>query len=255
MSREGGDFVWRDGGGREFGRGRGCYADLAMPKLLTDPKFVTELVTDCPRCRAKRITFEISAQSKLHSGKWEAFSVCRECRQATIFVFGAMNPPLKFERVNPRWIIRHVSVADFNTWPSPEHLPDPIEAAFEEGAKCLAIDCFNAAATMFRLALDIATRDESLFKDAERPTWWTKRTLGPRLAWLFENEILPKRLQALASVVKDDGNDGAHEGTVNKKSAEELVNFTERLLTELYTEPERIKMAVARRAEPNDEGA
>ena len=94
-----------------------------------------------------------------------------------------------------------------------------------------------------------------LFKDAERPTWWTKRTLGPRLAWLFENEILPKRLQALASVVKDDGNDGAHEGTVNKKSAEELVNFTERLLTELYTEPERIKMAVARRAEPNDEGA
>ena len=108
---------------------------------------------------------------------------------------------------------------------------------------------------MFRLALDIATRDESLFKDAERPTWWTKRTLGPRLAWLFENEILPKRLQALASVVKDDGNDGAHEGTVNKKSAEELVNFTERLLTELYTEPERIKMAVARRAEPNDEGA
>ena len=102
---------------------------------------------------------------------------------------------------------------------------------------------------MFRLAVDIATLDLLPSDDAEpQVNKQAKRMLGERLTWLFDNEKLPKRLKDLASVVKDDGNDAAHRGTVDKKSAEELVEFTERLLTELYTEPAKIKSAMDRRS-------
>ena len=101
---------------------------------------------------------------------------------------------------------------------------------------------------MFRLAVDIATLDLLPSDDAEPQIKQAKRMLGQRLTWLFDNEKLPKRLKDLASIVKDDGNDAAHRGTVDKKSAEELVEFTERLLTELYTEPIKITSAMNRRS-------
>ena len=142
-------------------------------------------------------------------------------------------------------VMKHVSVKDLNVRPSPEHLPDDIAAAFNEGAKCLAIDCFNAAATMFRLALDIATRDRIISDDLVPPDEQTARFLGRRLKWLCKIEKLSDGLSDLASVVKDDGNDAAHQGTVDKETAEDLVNFTERLLTQLYTEPARMRLSQA----------
>ena len=142
-------------------------------------------------------------------------------------------------------LLGHVSISDRDARPSPEYVPAHVAAAFEEGAKCLAIGCFNAAASMFRLVVDMAT--EELLPDAE-PAKGT-RMLRPRLNWLFENERLPKGLKDLAAVVAVDGNDGAHRGTVDEETAEDLVNFTERLLTQMYTEPEKIEIAKKRSAE------
>ena len=70
-----------------------------------------------------------------------------------------------------------------------------------------------------------------------------------RLAWLFENGKLPDSLRELSSVVKDEGNTGAHDGTLDEAAAEDLIDFTERLLTQLYTEPERLRLAQERRAQ------
>jgi hypothetical protein len=52
----------------------------------------------------------------------------------------------------------HVSLKDMAGEEPPEHLPPEIEAVFKEGATCLAVGCFNAAATMFRLSVDLATK-------------------------------------------------------------------------------------------------
>jgi hypothetical protein len=55
------------------------------------------------------------------------------------------------DALNPFFDVeRYISLRDQVTTPPPEHLPKQIEAAFKEGAACLAIECFNAAATMFR---------------------------------------------------------------------------------------------------------
>ena len=50
--------------------------------------------------------------------------------------------------------------------------------------------------------------------------------------------MLPEPLRDLSLVVKDEGNAGAHDGTLDAADADDLIDFTERLLTRLYTEPE-----------------
>ena len=178
---------------------------------------------------------------------YETFGVCRNCKKTTTFRIKAPGrPPEKFPDAVPNALnVEPVSMADVTTRPSPEHVPDRVLGVFEEGTKCLAIKCCNAAALMFRSALDIATQDLLSKDDAECPKG-TERNLGPRLDWMFENNKLPERLRDLASVVKDDGNDAAHRGTIDEVSAVALVEFTERLLTEVYTEPEKIRLALER---------
>ena len=97
---------------------------------------------------------------------------------------------------------------------------------------------------MFRLCLDLATKKLASSSKA-------KLNLSPRLTWLFDNGKLPDGLKELSSVVKDDGNDAAHDGTLDKAAAEDLLLFTERLLTQLYTEPTKIAIAQRRRKNRN----
>lgn len=67
------------------------------------------------------------------------------------------------------------------------------------------------------------------------------------MKWIFENEILPSDLEDLSRGIKDDGNDAAHDGSLNKDDAEDLLDFTYILLERVYTEPERVKIAAQRR--------
>ena len=129
----------------------------------------------------------------------------------------------------------------------PEFLPKPISEAYREGATCITVECFNAAATMFRLCLDLATRPLLPEKDENELNPKIRRDLGLRLPWLFKNKLLPADLQELSSCVKEDGNDGAHAGTLKKEDAEDLLEFTHAFLDRLYSEPERLRLAKERR--------
>jgi hypothetical protein len=236
---------------------------------------MAELVADCSRCGSKRITFDLTQENLLgmkHGWQqwYEAFCVCRHCRKASIFVLaqaldpdksiihksgliklaGTVNQLMRIENI--------VSKKDDASVEPPQHLPQPIEAAFREGAMCLAVSCYNAAGTMFRLCVDPATR--SLLPDGEAPGLNPKvrRDLGLRLPWLFANTLLPAALHDLSTCIKDDGNDGAHAGTLGKGDAEDLLDFTTALLERLYTEPEVLKLAKerhdARRADAKRSG-
>ncbi|MEL4181439.1 DUF4145 domain-containing protein [Roseateles sp. PN1] len=190
---------------------------------------------------------------------YEAFCVCRHCRKASIFVLAQATDPdktivhrnglVKLTGAVNQWmrIEGIVSKKDDASVEPPQHLPQSIEAAFREGAMCLAVSCYNAAGTMFRLCVDLAT--QSLLPEGEvtglNPR--VRRDLGLRLPWLFTNHILPAALHDLSTCIKDDGNDGAHAGTLGKEDAEDLLDFTTALLERLYTEPEVLKLAKERR--------
>jgi hypothetical protein len=226
------------------------------------------LVADCPRCGSKSITFDVMAQVfcfREHGWQnwFEIFCVCRRCHRPTIFLVGLKDPAAGKEfsqkdaladyphTLNEFLEIRRfVSLRDNVPVKPPEHLSKEIENAFTEGAACLSIECYNAAATMFRLCVDLATKpllpavDSA---DQNKPNGRQRRDLGLRLPWLFENGLLPSDLRELAHCIKEEGNDGAHAGTLTKEDVEDLLDFTVQLLERLITVPKNLELAEKRR--------
>ncbi len=104
---------------------------------------------------------------------------------------------------------------------------------------------------MFRLCLDLLTKPllpDTKNKESHQPSEFERRNLGPRLAWLFKEGLLPKDLQKLAASVRDDGNDGAHTGNLSKPDCDDLIDFTTVILERLITEPKKLELAEMRRA-------
>ena len=80
-----------------------------------------------------------------------------------------------------------------------------------------------------------------------QPNEKTRRDLGLRLPWMFDNKLIDPALRELAKCIREDGNDGAHAGNLSKEDAEDLLDFTATLLERLVTEPKRLERAEARR--------
>lgn len=225
---------------------------------------MSELVADCPRCKAKKMTFdlisEVSTVIRYDWQRWyEAFCVCRACSRTTVFVLAQHDIEAK-EILRQKGLAKldfavnqimqvegHISLKDQASELPPEHLPANIEAAFREGAACLAIGCPNAAGTMFRLCVDLVTKPLLPEENTDGLNNAVRRNLGLRLPWLLDRGLLPDGLRDLSGCIKDDGNDGAHEGTLTEEDATDILDFTRVLLERLYTEPKRIEMAKERR--------
>lgn len=225
---------------------------------------MSQLISDCPRCGAIKTAFDLKSETLVSvvyewKHRYEAFCVCRHCHKSTIFLVDEkrIDAHKAIERLGLSGIqgsandyvevVRHISLRDKLTIRSPEFLPDAIKAAFDEGVTCLSVDCFNAAGTMFRLCIDHATAAILPEAEADGLTGQIRRSLGLRLVWLFRFGKLPEALRELSHCIKEDGNDGAHAGTLGRPDAEDLLDFTFALLERLYTEPRRIQEAKERR--------
>lgn len=226
---------------------------------------MAEIVYDCPRCKSLKTTLDVTYQHSLFfTYNWksngELQCVCRACRRGSILVIEQSAPTDYIERAwkdglqNQKGNINeyleisgYVSLKDEAPSQPPEHLPPDIETAFREGAACLAIKCFNAAAAMFRLCVDHATNALLPQEDIQGLNARIRRSLGLRIDWLFQAGHLPAALQDLSNVIKDNGNDGAHDGTVTKEDAEDILDFTTALLERLYTDPRKVELARERR--------
>jgi hypothetical protein len=227
---------------------------------------MAEYVADCPRCRANRTTFDVlSAVHVATQYSWqryyEAFCRCRHCSCTTTFVFAQRNSrdgdaleTTALEtipgNINTYFELDgYISLKDQGATKPPDHVPPDLVKIFEEATKCVAVQCWNAAGAMFRLCVDMAT--EPLLPDGEVAglNSHTRKNLGPRVDWLFENNKLPAELFALSDCIRQDGNDAAHRGALGKEDAEDLSDFTVALLERMFTEPERLKLAELRRQE------
>lgn len=244
-----------------MGKSRGTGAD---PQREKEKHNMSELVADCPRCGSTKITFDLMAAHLSHVEyswqKWfAAFCVCRNCDKTVVYVLSQIDasqkdylrntglPDLKGSVNNYFKIEGFVGLKDFVRAHPPEHIPANIKTAFEEGATCMAVNCYNAGATMFRLCIDHATNGLLPAVNENGLNRQIRRSLGLRLPWLFDNGLLPEALRELSACIKEDGNDGAHEGTLKKEDAEDILDFAVMLLERLYTEPERLKLAQIRR--------
>jgi hypothetical protein len=149
-------------------------------------------------------------------------------------------------------VLGPVTIRDVPGEGAPDLVPAKLSAIFLEGTSSLVGQCFNAAGAMFRLCLDLATKALLPLQGSEgEPTSRERRELASRLRWLFENKLLPEDLRELATAVREDGNDAAHDGTLTEAEARDLLDFTTVLLERLYTQPGRVAAARARRADRN----
>lgn len=225
---------------------------------------MAELVANCPRCGAASITFDVLASVvvKQQYGwqHWfEVFSVCRNCRRSTIFVISQKDPkwndktefgtPHKFNGSLSRHFDadRFISLVDNARIDPPEHTPPNIAAVFSEGSSSVAVKNWNAAGAMFRLAINLATQPLLPPEPTPGLTRRKRRDLGPRVEWLMESGLITQDLYDLSECIREDGNDGAHDGTLTKEDAADLLDFTVALFERMFTEPERLRLAKERR--------
>lgn len=223
---------------------------------------------DCPRCNSKRVTFDARSIADLSSyniGVSELFCVCRICRKSTVFVCKVRDFRISdliksdnfLHSINTQSVndfletMDIVSQKDNSIQDMPTYLAENVEKVFREGAVCLNTGCFNASATMFRLCIDLVTLPllpDDTANIAEKPNSRQRRDLGLRLRWLFDHGHLPSDLKGLADCIREDANDAAHRGNLEKVDAEDIRDFTVLLLERLFTEPGRLKLAEERRA-------
>jgi hypothetical protein len=145
---------------------------------------MAELVANCPRCGAKAITVDVKELNLVAReygwATYEAFGVCRGCNQSTIFVirettdhdtelFKKKMTPLQVPNALNNYfeILGFIGLKDQATVAPPEHMPPDIANVFREAATCLRVECWNAAGTMFRLCVDLATRPMLPVEDVE----------------------------------------------------------------------------------------
>ncbi len=232
---------------------------------------MAELVADCPRCNSNKITFDVRdacyvGEVTLGHGAlahtrdlYETFCFCRNCEKTTIFELVPTNDGFghlvgdisnfigSVSKLTN--IIGYVSIKNFSSSLPPEFLPPKIDIVFREGASCFSIGCYNASAAMFRLCLDLCTKDMLPDDNPAGLNGRVRRNLGLRLPWLFENDYLPPMLKDLSNCIREDGNDGAHDGTLTENDAADIKDFTYLLLEHIYTVPERLRLAASRRVD------
>jgi hypothetical protein len=224
-----------------------------------------ELVANCPRCGAARTTLDVLSEVILSNiantelTMVEAFCRCRHCGKSTVYLLSVPKIAGIFLPISPLSqnkgsinsivkIVKYITLADNFNKSAPEYTPDHIGSVFIEASRCLSIGCFNAAATMFRLCIDLATKAILPNENNNGLNNKIRRNLGLRLHWLFDQGLLAESLRDLSSSIQEDGNDGAHDGNLKKHEAEDLQDFTEAVLERLYTEPMRVEVAKARRS-------
>lgn len=220
--------------------------------------------TDCPRCGQGRTTFDILSFSKINHGQtwdqFESFMRCRNCFRASMALLiqtnGSVNTPDQFKGgfINPFYRLERWVFEIPGKRVTPDYVPAEVARIFEQGASCAAIECWDAAGTMFRKALDAATRSKinnpESISEPKAPNWKTYKDLRLRLDWLFSNNLLDRSLEDLSSCIHQDGNDAAHDDIgIGKEEVEDLADFTERVLQIIYTLPGQILLNKNRRDE------
>jgi hypothetical protein len=229
-----------------------------------------ELVADCPRCNAKKHTFLIKAFLPMYTeyqwkNHFEAYCVCKNCIRGTIFHLSQKNYDDK--EIFSDWKNLHqyagsinqimdvegyINTRNISAPSAPDYTPEAIKKIFDEGAQSVVGNCPNAAAAMFRLCIDLSTKNLLPHENIDGLNNDIRKKLWDRMNWLFETKRLDESLKDLADCIRLDGNDGAHDGTIKKEDAEDLLDLTKILLERLFTEPCRLEEAKARRVARRD---
>lgn len=115
---------------------------------------------------------------------------------------------------------------------APEHTPDHVARPFIQALDNLRRSNWDAAGAMCRKALDVATKQIAAGQGVHAAV------LKQRIDKLAAAHLIPPSLREWAHIIRDDGNDAAHdEDPFTESEASELVAFTELFLQYVFSLP------------------
>ena len=214
---------------------------------------------DCPYCGTKKSGFQAEGQfrrlesynpmSYNHSYEDWVFMSCGNCRQtiSAVYLYNGKNTPSI-----DIWSKKHGDPKNFgfkytNHYPKetafdePKFVPDKVLIPYQQAISNITSSNWDAAGTMARKTLDVATKDmvrtefETREEEQER---LLKKPLHFRIEELEKHNLLTKALAELAYVLKNEGNDASHEEEpYAEDDARKIAEYAQALLTYIYTIP------------------
>lgn len=116
---------------------------------------------------------------------------------------------------------------------APKYLPENIANFFVQAAKSLKAQNYDASAMMSRKVLEVAVKKLSPVASG---------TLFARIEHLHKSGQITDDLKQWAHIIRDDGNEAAHEESpVSAPFADELLSFAELFLMYTFTMPGMVK--------------
>ena len=207
-----------------------------------------QIKRDCPHCGTKNSGFiAFGEHKKVDTDRYTTAFRCTGCNGglfATIKVTGGHTPiqyPGDIDE-NPNSVIKK-TYPEFVGKKAPQHLPNNIENFFLQATRSLEGKNFDASGMMSRKALETAVK--KLNPDA-------KGKLYNRIEALADKNLITPDLKKWAHIIRDDGNEAAHEEEpTSPEFAKELLDFTELFLMYTFTMP---GMVMDKQRPEGDEG-
>lgn len=126
------------------------------------------------------------------------------------------------------------------------HIPSRIAGLFREANECRQMTWYEAAGSMYRKTLDVATK-HIFTHDPRLADKNPANALRSRIKAMGELGILDHDIVELADIVALDGNDAVHdEDPYTKEEAEALEDLTFDLLDRLFVRPAKIAAVKAK---------
>ncbi|WP_418460384.1 DUF4145 domain-containing protein [Brucella intermedia] len=183
---------------------------------------------------------------------WEVAGACANCKQVSVYALRINSTgiiPSSFsdnlENDETRLAKTPVRIATVPAYVS-EHVPARIAGLFREANECRQMTWYEAAGSMYRKTLDVATKH--IFTHDPRLTdKKPANALRSRIKAMGEMGILERDIVELADIVALDGNDAVHdEDPYTKEEAEALEDLTFDLLDRLFVRPAKIAAVKAK---------
>jgi hypothetical protein len=200
--------------------------------------------------------------TKIPAYSWDILAAmeCQSCSMPIATVLRADLKGTKGEYVNTNEAAKKTLLGNGNVetlgykvlslWPQaeelalPAHLPPTVEKAYRAAETNFGLpDCEDAAAMLYRRAIDVAIRE----KHPE-----IKGLLSPRIRELSKLGLLPPQMRDWADQIRLIGNDGAHEPEgVTMDDLKPMRGFTEAFLRYFISIPFEVAL---RRGEIDESG-
>lgn len=199
-------------------------------------------VGDCPHCLAESVGMNLVGYTELPANRPTAMFQCNRChdivcicmeshRKAADWLAHESGPIEDAANNNFSRIVSTYPVAE--RIEAPPHVSPVVRRAFEQGADNAKRRNMDAAAAMYRKAIDVATR--------ELDSGLSGKNLAPRIDALHKSGKLTDDLKEWAHLIRLDGNQGAHdEQELGDQEISQLASFTELFLTYTFTLPARV---------------